>query len=363
MRTKSIIVVAALTLAACSKHEEQLATPSAVETAIVREVASGNALRYSATIEPDTQVAIAFRVSGYVETVAVEEGAHVTKGTVLARIRTSDYAEKLGQASASHSEAQAALAQAQSDLARARTLFAANALTKPELDAAIANVDVNQARVQRGRAAAGEANLALRDTSLIAPIDGVILRRAIEPGDLGTPGATAFILANTRTVKVMFGAPDTMIASLRVGQTIDVTTESMPDRVFHANVARLSPAADPKTRAFDIELHIDNSDGSLKPGMVASLAMSNGAAPMLAVPLDAVVRPAKSNEGYAVYVIVDGKAKARSVELGEPMGNLVALKRGLSRGEQVVVSGPALLVDGQSVRVVNVKDDGGSDAR
>ncbi|HEV7241318.1 MAG TPA: efflux RND transporter periplasmic adaptor subunit [Thermoanaerobaculia bacterium] len=353
-RTIPITLLAtALFLGACAKHESEEQVLTAVEVAAVSETPGGADVRYSATVEPDAQVAVAFRVSGYVEDVAVEEGDRVSKGTVLARVRSSDYAEKLGQASASQHEAQAALAQAKNDLARAQTLFAANALTKPELDAAIANVDVNQARVNRGRAAAGEAGLALRDTALVAPIDGVILRRNIERGDLGAPGATAFVLANTRTVKVMFGAPDTMISALKTGQSIEVTTESMADKGFDGKIARIAPAADPKTRSFDVEIHIDNASNELKPGMVASLQIARGSAPLLAVPLDAVVRPAKSKEGYAVYVVNSGKVQMRNVDLGEPMGNLVALHGGLGKGEQIVVSGPALLVDGQAVRVLN----------
>jgi RND family efflux transporter MFP subunit len=369
IRINPVVLMTVLLLGACSEHETSQPEVTAVEVAAVREIASGGGLRYSATVEPDAQVAVAFRVSGYVENVAVEEGDRVSRGTVLARIRASDYAEKLGQASASQAEAQAALEQARGDLARARTLFSANALTKPELDAAVAGLEISQARVNRGRAAAGEANLALRDTALVAPIDGVILRRNVERGDLGTPGATAFVLADTRIVKVMFGAPDTMIRSLRPGQTIDVSTESMPERTFSGRIARIAPSADPKTRNFDVELHIENASNELKPGMVASLEIENGSAPLLAIPLDAVVRggqailPVQGEKGqaglpvlhsqYAVYVVENGKARARGVELGDPMGNLVALRAGLQNGDRVVVSGPALLVDGQAVRVVS----------
>lgn len=357
---KSItIVTLVLALAACARHDAPTPIATAVELAPVREETRGSATRYSATVEPDAQVAVAFRVSGYVDAITVEEGDRVAKGTVLARIRTADYEQKLGQATASQADARAALAQAKSDLARAEALFAANAMTRPELDAAIASVDVNQARLERGRAAAGEAGLALRDATLVAPIDGVILRRNIERGDLGQPGATAFVLADTRAVKVTFGAPDTMIGALQSGSTIGVTTESMPDRTFHGRVARVAPAADPKTRSFDVEIRIDNAANELKPGMVASIEVGQPAAPLLTIPLDAVVRDPKSRDAYAVYVVEDDRAKARRVDLGEPMGNLVALRSGLRRGERVVVSGPALLIDGQEVRPVN----GGSDAR
>lgn len=359
MKTISVTLLAALMLAACGQPESSEPVATAVEVAPVTEIPGGAGVRYSATVEPDAQVSVAFRVSGYVESVQADEGDRVARGAVLARIRRSDYAEKLGQAAASEAEAKAALAQAQGDLARARKLFEANALTRPELDAAIAAAEVSEARVNRGRAAAGEAGLALGDTTLVAPISGVILRRNVEKGDLAGPGGPAFVLADTRTVKVVFGAPDTMISALKVGQAMDVTTESMPDREFHAEVATIAPAADPKSRSFDVELHIDNSRDELKPGMVVSLELSRGAAPSLAIPLDAVVRPPKGRDGYAVFVVSGGKAVSREVELGEPMGNLIALRGGLEAGEQVVVSGPALLVEGQAVKVVN----GGSDAQ
>src|SRR6185503_18483863 len=102
----SIAALIALTLAACGQHEtSKEAVASAVEVAPVREVSTGSGTRYSATVEPDAQVAVAFRVSGYVEGVAVEEGDHVKKGAVLATIRRSDYVQKLCQATASTDEA------------------------------------------------------------------------------------------------------------------------------------------------------------------------------------------------------------------------------------------------------------------
>jgi RND family efflux transporter MFP subunit len=282
----------------------------------------------------------------------------VTAGTVLARIRQSDYRQKFGQAAAGRSEAEAGLAQARMDVDRARTLFAANALTKPDLDGAIARFDMMRARLDSGRAAEGEAGLALSDTALVAPISGVILRRNIERGDLGQPGAIAFVLADTRTVKVKFGVPDTKVATLHIGDSIDVTTESMPDRTFAGQVARIAPEADAKSRAFDVELRIPNAGNELKPGMVASLEIARESTSTLAIPLASVIRPAKTRDRYAVYVVANDKVRAQVVDLGEPIGNLVAVRAGLAGGEQIVTSGPALLTEGQAVRII-----GGSHAQ
>ena len=352
MRVSKILLALTLATTACRQQQPAADVAAAVETITVKTAAGATGIRYSATVEPDQQVSVAFRVGGYVDAVNVEEGDRVKQGQVLARIRQSDYREKFGQAAAAKSEAEAGLAQAKLDLERAQNLFAANALTKPELDAAIARYDASKARVASGSAAAGEAHLALGDTSLVAPISGVILKKNIERGDLGNPGAVAFVLADTTTVKVMFGVPDTNINAVHLGDAIEVTTESMAGRTFHANVARISPSADPKSRAFDVELHIANPKNELKPGMVASLEVSPGGAPALAIPLAAVIHPPSACDRYAVYVVDNNKVRNQIVDLGEPIGNLVAVRNGLKGGEQIVVSGPGLLTDGQSVRVV-----------
>jgi len=356
---KQISLALALTaLSACRGQAPNAPIAAAVEVASVREMSGASGVRYSATIEPDKQVSLAFRVSGYVDGVQAEEGDHVSQGQTLAHIRQSDYQQRVGQAGAQKAQADAVLAQATLDLNRAKSLFAANALTKPELDAATARFESAQAQAHGGAAIAKEAGLTLQDTTLTAPISGIVLKRNIERGDLGMPGQPAFILADTRTVKVVFGVPDTMIRTLKLGETIDVRTESIPDHKFEGRVARIAPAADAKSRSFDIELHIANPKNELKPGMVASLEIERGGGSILAIPISSVIRPPKSSEGYAVYVVVNDKAQARNVELGEPAGNLVSVVNGLKAGERVIVSGPALITDGQAVRIV-----GGSNAQ
>ena len=82
----------------------------------------------------------------------------------------------------------------------------------------------------------------------------------------------------------------------RSGAAIPVTTESLPSRTFEGTIARISPAADAKSRAFEIELHIDNAQNELKPGMVASLEVVHATAPPLAIPLGAVIRSPKARD-------------------------------------------------------------------
>jgi len=353
MRTASTIAIAALVAAAACSHEEKVVAepPTAVETVAAAAMRHESGVRYSATVKADAEATLAFRVSGYVERLAADEGDFVRRGAVLAEIRTSDAREHLAQAAAGHAEARANLAQAKEDYDRARSLYDARSMTKPELDAAEARYAAAVARLSSAKSGVSEGKIGLADTRLVAPFDGVVIDRRVERGDLAGPSNAAFVVADIRRVKVELAVPDTTVGKLAMGQTVNVRTESRPGVTYPARITRIAPAADSRSRAFPVELTIDNVRGELKPGMVASLEIGGAPpAPALAVPLSAVVRGPRSHEGYAVFVVENGAAHARTVDLGDPVGNLVIVDGGLAAGEKVVVSGPALLVDGQKVR-------------
>jgi len=123
----------------------------------------------------------------------------------------------------------------------------------------------------------------------------------------------------------------------------------------------VAPSADAQSRVFDIEVTIPNADGRLRPGMIGSVELgaeagSASASANAAVPLSAIVRSPRAAGEYTVFV-VDGRgdetvARARAVTLGGVRGNLVAITRGLERGERVIVMGAGLLADGDAVRVI-----------
>jgi RND family efflux transporter MFP subunit len=294
---------------------------------------------------------------------AIQAGDLVSAGTRLARVRESDYRERLNQATASLSELEAAQTKAERDRERARALFAADALTRPDLDAAEAAHDANLARLASARAQIELAGIALRDTALVAPTGGVILERKIEAGSLVGSGTAGFVLGDIASVKAVFGVPDALVSRIALGQPLAVTSEAFPGERFTGRVTGISPAADQQTRVFDIEVSIANAAGRLRPGMIggveivadaASESAANGGD--VAVPLAAIVRAPNAGDRYAVFV-AEGHgdaaiARARTIALGRVTGNLVAVNGGLRAGERVVVMGASLLKDGEAVRVI-----------
>jgi multidrug efflux system membrane fusion protein len=349
---------------------EKTARPVRVET--VRAQGTGGGLRYSATVQPSEQVALAFKVGGYVREVLqrpgvdgrprdVQQGDAVVKGTVLARVTETDYQEKVRQAQAQLAEAEAALVKAQADAERAEALYQSRSLTRPDYDGARAARDAAQARTDAAKAQLAAAEIALRDCALVAPIDGVVLSRSVEVGTLAGAGTLGFTIADLGRVKAVFGVPDTLIGRVKTGAPLSVTSDALGSAEFPGRITAVAPAADAQSRVFTVEVTIPNPEQQLKVGMVVTVEVASpsgteSTAGLLAVSVSAIVKSPRTTGGYAVF-LADGKderttAKARDVGLGAISGNRVGVTTGLAPGDRVIVSGASLLTDGDSVRVI-----------
>lgn len=378
-----------LVLAACH-HEapklEKAVTP--VRVAPVNVYQPKGSGRYSATLMPGRQVALAFRVSGIVTDLhrvgahSLESGDIVTGGTVLARIREEDYRNSTAQiqsqiegARESQNSARAQLAQAmasktkaEADFARAKTLIESQSLTRPEFDSAKAQLDVTTGQVDAARAqidaAAAQirayesslaaASLNQRDTALVAPFTASVVQRNVELGSMAGPSQAAYTLADISTVKAAFGVPDTVVVQLKQGKSLSVAVEALPSVEFHGMVTSIAAVADAETRLFQVEVTLANPRMLLKPGMIASLAMGDGAtaAPVPVVPVSAVVRDRNNPADFAVMVVENKVARIRKISLGETFGDVLAVTSGVRRGDMVIRAGAAMIADGETVEVI-----------
>jgi RND family efflux transporter MFP subunit len=389
-------VVPVLILTGCAK--EQAAGPEPVpvkvETVATQEVRPE--WRYSGEIRPDTEVQLAFKESGYVAGLRQTKGAdgrvrdiqvgdEVPPGAVVAHLRRSDYEATLntavGQERSTEGALEASRAQleqakadqrkADQDFERAQALYAAKAMTRPDYDAAVEQHDAAAASVQAAvrqiDARAGQLNAAqgqrtsaqigLGDTNLVAPMPGVIVAKEVERGDLVGPGTRAFVLDDTRRVKVAFGVPDNMVAHFRMGAAVPVEVEAL-GRTLTGRVTEIAASADAQTRVFNIEVTLPNTDCSLKVGMIASVRIDQETPQTVpVVPLTALITAESGSNNYAVFTIQErgGKqfAQLKSVRIGEAVGKSVVISEGLLSGERIVVNRTNQLSDGSAVRVVD----------
>jgi len=372
LRPSFLVVALAGAIASCGRPaaREKPARPVRVEA--VRSEAMPSGLRYSATIQPYEQISRAFKVGGYVREVLqragpdgrprdLQQGDEVTEGMVLARISEADYQEKVNEARAQLAEAEASLAKARADAERAQHLYQAKCLTRPDYDAAKAAFASGGARVVGARAQLEAAEIAFRDGTLVAPTDAVVLSRSIQVGTLANAGTVAFVLADLTRVKAVFGVPDSLVARVKPGASLSVTTDAFANVEFPGHITAVSPSADAQSRVFSVEVTIPNPGRRLKAGMVATVEVPAPTGPEIppgqpTVSLGAIVKSARTTGAYAVFV-ADGPderttARARDVTLGSISGNRVAVTAGLKAGERVIVTGSSLLVDGDPVRVI-----------
>lgn len=370
MKTKFVLIVlTALAIASCTKKPIEQ-PPQGVQ---VKQVEAGpstaaGSLRYSGSVMPDSQVVLSFRIPGYVSSVmqirgedgkmrTIDEGDQVQKGAVLVRMRPSEYQDKVAQSTAQIAAAEAEFQKAKLDYDRATNLYASQSLTKPEYDGAVAQYEASQAKVNAARAQTDEAKIAVHDTMLVAPFTGDIVSKTVEVGSFMGPGLPAFGMTNTDTVKIIMGVPDIVVRSLKVSQPVAVSVDAFPNRKFDARIARISSAADPRARNFDVEVSLPNADHSLKVGMIGSLQLlrnSEKTQTAVLVPLSAIVQ---SPEGkYGVFLV--GKSSAgeiaqlRRVEVGSVEGSDIQITSGLAAGDTVITTGATLLKDGLRVEVL-----------
>ena len=357
-----------LTATACRQENLAATLPLPVHTAMAQTIAIGNRAKYSASIVPYAQVDLSFQSAGYVDRLLqvknpsggmrnIDQGDWVRKGTVLAVVRQQSYVDKLDQAKAQLARAQAEYEKAKLSFDRVSALYSAESATKPDYDSAKAQLESTTASVSGAQAQIGEAQVALGYCSLQAPFDGWVVKRNVDLGSLVGPATNGFTIADTQSVKAVFGVPDTSMNRVKLGQHLAISTDALP-RQLDGRVSAISPAADPKSRVFSVEVTIPNRKNELKSGMIASLTLSGEQLPrsVLAVPLSAVIRDPGRTNGFAVMTVEgDGdleSARLRPVELGETYGNMIAAQGGLNFGERVITTGVTLIKNGDRVRPI-----------
>ncbi len=360
-------LIAAAALCACGGGYEKTVTPVRVKT--VKPGGTDGPLRYTATVNPYSQVNLDFKVDGYVREIHqvtgadgrerdIQEGDEVVKGEALASIDDTEYLSKLIEAKSQLGEAQASYAKDKAEYDRATILYSTKSITVNDYDLAVKNYQTSTAQVEGGKAQVIGAQQNLDYCTLRSPSNGVILERDIEVGSYVRPGSTGFVIADVTSVKVLFAVPDVILGDVKLGEEMKVATESVKDTFFKGRVTAISPEAGSRSRVFNIEITIPNPDNVLKPGMIASLALDTGgkSAPVILLPLGSIVRSSSDGREFAVFVIGerDGKSLAakRDVLLGSVFGNSVAVIEGLAPGEQVVVMGSQLIRDGEEVRII-----------
>ncbi|MFA6169316.1 MAG: efflux RND transporter periplasmic adaptor subunit [Candidatus Margulisiibacteriota bacterium] len=222
-------------------------------------------LTASGTIE-GTEVTVSSKVTGKVSVILVDEGLTVNEGDVLASIE----AEELGEALKS---AQARYKIAKDDLDRSQQLYRDRMISQQQYEGAGSSLDIAAAALEIAR-------LQVENTTITAPISGIVLVKAIERGELATIGSPIATLADLTKVKLTVYLPEQNIGQVNLGEEVKISVDSFPGAIFAGRVVYISDRAEftPKsiqtkeertTQVFAIRIEIPNPELKLKPGMPA----------------------------------------------------------------------------------------------
>ena len=377
------------------------AAPAAVDVttapAIMRELP--RFFEASGSLAGDQQTDVAPSIAGKVTAVGVDLGSYVRRGQMIVRLDDVDSKLRVEQAQAQLDQAKAALRQAEEkvgirpgqnfdvnkvpevanarvalelaekNLRRAEKLIESGDVSRSTYDQQRAQRDqlkevyeaaLSLARQNFAAVATARANVANAETQLglarrnlsyalvFSPIDGYVAERTADLGEYVSPTSKVATIVRINPLRIRIDVPEQAIPEVSVGQSVSVTTSAWPDKNFSGRIARISPSVSASSRTLTVEAEVENSSGVLKPGQFASVRiLQSRPQPAVLVP----VRAVKTESGVSrLFVIKDGHAQQRLVQLGQTEGDLIEVKGGVGADEQVATSNVDQLSDGIPVK-------------
>jgi RND family efflux transporter MFP subunit len=318
------------------------------------------------------KAAVASKATGRLEWLGVREGSQVTAGEVLARLESRDVTAQMEQAAANVKVAEANLAQGEADLReaerqlqRSAELLAKKFVSPSAHDTAVARRDRAAAAImaQRAAIAAARANyraaqVAVEQTLIRAPFDGVVLTKNANVGDVITPFSSAtgsqaavVTMADMSTLEVEADVSEANIGKVKVGQPCEIQLDALPDARFRGEVHSLVPTVDRSKATVTVKVKFSAIDPRILPEMSAKVAFLSREVPKeentprVAVPASAI---AERDGRKVVFTVKEGKAHELPVTTGATAGDLVQVS-GVAAGARVVLKPPERLREGAAV--------------
>jgi RND family efflux transporter MFP subunit len=318
-----------------AREERQAPNATAVRVEVVR-LQSASAAQLSLSlpgeVEGSQDAVLSAALGGQVEAVLVQKGDPVRAGQVIARIDSDVYAAQVDQAEAQHAQAQSTLGRVE----RMGDLATPSQKVDAETAVKIAAAQVRIARAQLSRA------------MVTAPFTGVAADVYPSRGEFLGPGSPVARVVQLDPVVVTLSVSDRDVVGLHPDMEVSVRAGAvgapLPGRIRH-----VGRAADLRTRSFPVDVELDNPDGAVLPGMIATVLLERSLPEgTLAIPQDWIVT---RRDGQGVFVEQDGAARWTTVALGDVLHDQVVIREGLTAASRVIVTGQRDLVDGDAVLV------------
>jgi RND family efflux transporter MFP subunit len=329
--------------------------PVAVTLAPVVAADLSEAVDVVGSLAPKFSADVKSEVSGLVTAVYVTEWVPVRKGEKLARLDTSESEAGIDAIKAAVAQAQVAETRARREHERAQQLKQYGLITTQNLDDAKSALDAAQAATAATQAQVHAAETRLAKSFIASPMDGVVALRGVNVGDrvenMGS-GDPLFRIVDNRLLDLTVSVPSSQLATVKVGQPLEFTTDALPGRTFTGKVMFINPAIDEMSRSAKVVAEVPNRDGALKGGAFVKgrivVATRTG---IVQVPREALLNWDVEHQTADVFVVTNGTAEKRAVKVGTTNPVAVQVVSGVTPGEQVVSRGGFALKTGDRVTV------------
>ncbi len=358
MKTVWIVLIATLFLAGCDQTEEvPPQTVRAIKTYTVTEPSGGNAFFYPGVIEAADSSGLSFRVAGTVQTVDVNLGDSVAKGQVLATLDTEPFDLDMQAAQADLQNAESAYTEKSNDLDRKKELFTKGWISKAALDQAQSSMESTRSQVSYANSRLSQARRSLADTKLVAPFEGLIGKRDVEPFVDVSAGQQIFTLDSAEAFEVTISIPEKVISRMSIGMPATITFQAVPDVTLNGRVTEIGRVAS-AANVFPVKVSVASPPSTIRSGMTAEVRLmfvSENEQEGFYIPLQAIAPGDQEGQGYVfVYDPETSTVKKTPITGSAVRENLIAVT-GLKAGDIVASAGVTFLVDGQKVKLLQAQ--------
>lgn len=345
-----------LMLSSCSNEnkavkqgEEKADKAFKVNTAVTVGKTVQRTIETTGTLAPWDEIAVGNETPGTVYKIFADLGDEVIEGKLLLTLDQQEAKANLNSADANLKKAHAVWADADINLKRYLNLFPEGIVSTSQMDAVQTQYNVADAQLKQAEAQFELAKKRLADTEIRSPISGYVKKRLVSAGEALKDKSTLFVLVKNDPLKFQSAVPESFARHIKINQDVVVSIDAFLDRTFPGKIIRISPSVDEKTRTLSIEAKVPNPDNILKSGYFAKAVIK------IREEKDVPFAPEAALYSFAgvnkVYVIADGTARERLVEIGGSEAGLVEIAKGVKPGEIVATTGLDQLFDGAKVEI------------
>ncbi len=284
------------------------------------------------SIQSRVPIEAASRIAARITEIEVRAGDRVKRGQVLVKLDAAELRAQVAQAEGQLDAAQGELSRAAADEKRFSALFMRGSVTTSEHDAAEAAYRGAGGRVAQADAAVAAARAGLEYATVLSPVDGMVVERLAEPGDMAMPGNPLVRLYDESALRVELEVPEDLARSVEPGTPLDVKVDAS-GASYNTRISEIVPASDPSSRSFIVRAPLPSGE-HLQPGMFARATLTGGSETVITVPRDAIEEVGQLD---TVRVVSKGRIETRMVSLGRRLGDRIEVLAGLRPGDQVIL--------------------------